>query len=43
MSKRKEAKIDLNEISEEYSKVKTKYETLGNNLAQTLEKKEDET
>lgn len=37
MSKRKQTKIDLNEVSETYSKVKTKYDTLGSNLAQALE------
>jgi ppGpp synthetase/RelA/SpoT-type nucleotidyltranferase len=37
MSKRKETKIDLNEVSEQFSKVRTKYDTLGINLAQALE------
>ena len=37
MSKRPQKNIDLNEISETYSKVRTKYDTLGINLAQALE------
>ena len=37
MSKKSQTKIDLNEVSETYSKVKTKYDTLGINLAQALE------
>lgn len=37
MSKRNQTKIDLNEVSETYSKVRTKYDTLGINLAQALE------
>lgn len=37
MSKNSQTKIDLNEVSEKYSEVKTKYDTLGINLTQALE------
>jgi ppGpp synthetase/RelA/SpoT-type nucleotidyltranferase len=37
MSRRNQNKIDLNEVSETYSNVRTKYDTLGINLAQALE------
>lgn len=37
MIKNSQTEINLNEVSEEYSKVKTKYDTLGINLAQALE------
>jgi putative GTP pyrophosphokinase len=37
MAKKSQTKINLNEVSEEYSKVRNKYDTLGTNLAQALE------
>jgi putative GTP pyrophosphokinase len=36
MGKRNQTKIDLNEVSETYSKVRDKYDTLGINLVQAL-------
>ena len=37
MSKKSQTNIDLKEVSEKYSEVKTKYDTLGINLTQALE------
>lgn len=37
MAKKSQTRINLNEVSEQFSKVKNKYDTLGSNLAQALE------